>query len=253
MSSLKKGRTVAGYFILVTRGLSWMQQTDEWIAHIPMCVCLSLEAAHSSMQDLLQASPSAAMPNAQLQAPERARTPLSHPTCPTVLPKKRPLLSLTSYIQWKCRKRYHTQRSEWSVRTMEQYFSTSTELQHRAAAQSSEQQHRAQSSMSSFLFFLSDNCFFFPTDGTDPEQLQFCSQELTFFLRSILSLSPQHYTKTQPTTQQGKQPAEGCGYTSDGATAVCWCCLKEGSSPAADIHRAHMRGLQLYSFWFLFV
>lgn len=124
-----------------------------------------------------------------------------------------------------------------------------------APAQSSSTELRtaAQSSMPSFLFFLSDNCSFFPTDGTDPEQLQFWSQELTFFLRSILSLSPQHYTKTQPTTQQGKQPAEGCGYTSNGATAVCWCCLKEGSSPAADIHRAHMRGLQLYSFRFLFV
>lgn len=197
MSSLKKGRTVAGYFILVTRGLSWMQQTDEWIAHIPMCVCLSLEAAHSSMQDLLQASPSAAMPNAQLQAPERARTPLSHPTCPTVLPKKRPLLSLTSYIQWKCRKRYHTQRSEWSVRTMEQYFSTSTELQHRAAAQSSEQQHRAacHPSSSSCLTI----AFFSPQMELTPNS---CSSAARSSLSFSGASSASHLSTTQKPNQQ---------------------------------------------------
>lgn len=47
-----------------------------------LCVCLSLEATHSSMQDLLQASRSAAMPSVQLQAPwENKATPVRHHTC----------------------------------------------------------------------------------------------------------------------------------------------------------------------------
>lgn len=79
---------------------------------------------------------------------------------------------------------------------MEQYFSTSTE-----------QQHKAQSSVPSFPFFLSDNCFFFPTVGTDPGRLQLWSQELIFFLRSILSLTSA--LRKNPTNTAGKETSGG--------------------------------------------